>query len=117
MHHIISDGWSVDILRQELKQFYAAALQGQDPLAQASPLPIQYRDFSAWQKQPEQVAEHQRQLEYWTKQLADSAPAELLTDLPRPAVLSGKAGAVQLTIEGPLYERLRAFCRVHQTTS
>ena len=105
MHHIISDGWSVDILRKELKQFYAAALRGQDPLAQVNPLPIQYRDFSAWQKQPEQVAEHQRQLEYWTTQLADSTPAELLTDLPRPAVLSGKAGAVQLTIEGP---RVRA---------
>ncbi|KAI9728356.1 MAG: NRPS [Chrysothrix sp. TS-e1954] len=116
MHHIISDGWSVHILRQELKQFYAAALLGQDPLAQASPLPIQYRDFSAWQKQPEQVAEHQRQLEYWTKQLADSSPAELLTDLPRPAVMSGKAGVVPITIDGPVYERLRDFCRGHQTT-
>ncbi|OCK86539.1 CoA-dependent acyltransferase, partial [Cenococcum geophilum 1.58] len=88
-----------------------------DPLAQVSPLPIQYRDFSAWQKQPEQVAEHQLQLEYWTKQLADSTPAELLADRLRPAVLSGQAGAVPLVIEGQVYDRLRAFCRAHQTTS
>ncbi|XTI94667.1 hypothetical protein V2W45_1440579 [Cenococcum geophilum] len=117
MHHIIYDGWSIDILCQELSQFYAAALRDQEPLSQVNPLPIQYRDFSVWQKQPEQVAEHQRQLEYWTTQLADSAPAELLTDLPRPAILSSRAGVVQLAIEGPVYERLRAFCRVHQTTS
>jgi non-ribosomal peptide synthetase component F len=86
-------------------------------LAQVSPLPIQYRDFSTWQKQPEQVAEHQRQLEYWTTQLADSSPAELLTDLPRPAVLSGKRRCVQLAIEGAVYESLQAFCRSHQVTS
>jgi hypothetical protein len=47
IHHIISDGWSLNILYQELGQFYAAALRGHNPLSQASPLPIQYRDFSA----------------------------------------------------------------------
>ncbi|KAM4063969.1 AMP-binding enzyme [Hirsutella rhossiliensis] len=51
MHHIISDGWSIDILRRELAAFYSAAIRGQDPLSQVRPLPIQYRDASAWQKQ------------------------------------------------------------------
>ena len=115
MHHIISDGWSVDILRQDLKLFYAAALKGQEP--QVDALPIQYRDFAFWQKQPEQVAEHQRQLDYWIEQLKDSTPAELITDFPRPEVLSGTAGIVQLAVDGQVYERLRAFCRIHQTTS
>ncbi|KAK3314236.1 hypothetical protein B0H66DRAFT_630727 [Apodospora peruviana] len=116
MHHIISDGWSVDILRQELGQFYAAALRGRDPLSLVSPLPIQYRDFSIWQKQPEQAVEHQRQLEYWKTQLADSSPAELLSDRPRPSILSGRAGVVELAVEGSLYERLQAFCRTNQVT-
>src|SRR6202022_4476212 len=97
-------------------QFYTTAVCGHDPLSQATPLPVQYRDFSVWQKQAEQVAEHQRQLEYWTTQLAASSPAELLADRPRPAVLSGQAGTVPLVIEGQVYEKLRAFCRVHQTT-
>ncbi|KAI0407966.1 non-ribosomal peptide synthetase [Xylaria palmicola] len=117
MHHIISDGWSIDILRQELGQFYSAALRGQDPLSVVSPLPIHYRDFSIWQKQEYQVAEHQRQLEYWSNQLADSTPAEFLTDLPRPAILSGQAGFVPVTIDGALYRELREFCKAHQMTS
>ncbi|UKZ79102.1 NRPS [Trichoderma virens FT-333] len=117
MHHIISDGWSTDILRQELSLFYSAALQGCDPLSVVSPLPIHYRDFSVWQKQEEQVTEHQRQLEYWTNQLADSYPAEFLTDLPRPTILSGEAGFVPVTIDGELYKKLREFCKAHQATS
>ncbi|UKZ63170.1 NRPS [Trichoderma atroviride] len=116
MHHIISDGWSTDILRRELGQFYAAALQGHDPLSMVKPLPIHYRDFSAWQKQEEQVAEHQKQLEYWTNQLANSSPAEFATDFPRPTILSGKAGYVPVTIEGDLYRSLREFCRAKQMT-
>ncbi|KAI1181191.1 non-ribosomal peptide synthetase [Nemania sp. FL0916] len=117
MHHIISDGWSIDILRQELSQFYAAALQGHDPLSKVSPLPIQYRDFAVWQKQEEQVAEQLRQLEYWAHQLADSSPAEFLTDLPRPTIPSGQAGFVPVTIDGELYGKLREFCKTHQMTS
>jgi amino acid adenylation domain-containing protein len=116
MHHIISDGWSTDILRRELGQFYAIALQDHDPLSIVSPLPINYRDFSAWQKQEEQVAEHQKQLDYWTNQLADSSPAEFSTDLPRPSILSGKAGYVPVTIEGDLYTSLHEFCRTKQMT-
>ncbi|KFH45123.1 Nonribosomal peptide synthetase-like protein [Hapsidospora chrysogenum ATCC 11550] len=70
MHHIISDGWSVDVLRRELSTFYAAAVKDpdQDPLSQVEPLPIQYRDFSVWQRGQQQIEEHQRQLAYWVKQ-------------------------------------------------
>ncbi len=116
MHHIISDGWSLDILRQELGQFYKAAAQGVDPLSQIDPLPIQYRDFALWQKQDSQVAEQERQLGYWTKQLADSSPAEFLSDRPRPTVLSGDAGMVRLTIEGSVFEKLQSFCQANKTT-
>lgn len=116
MHHIISDGWSIDILRRELSDFYSAALRGSDPLSVVSPLPLHYRDFSIWQKQEKQEAEHERQLEYWVKQLADSSAAEFLTDFPRPNILSGEAGSVPVTIEGELYERLQEFCKVEQMT-
>ncbi|KAF2462502.1 acetyl-CoA synthetase-like protein, partial [Lindgomyces ingoldianus] len=117
MHHIVSDGWSVDVLRHELDVFYSAALKGDDPLSQITPLPIQYRDFAAWQKQPEQALEQDKQLKYWTKQLANSTPAEFLCDKPRPEVLSGEAGVVPFTIVGALYESLQAYCLAHQVTS
>ncbi|KAI7763506.1 hypothetical protein LZL87_014354 [Fusarium oxysporum] len=116
MHHIISDGWSVDVVCRELGQLYATAIRGLDPLSEVSPLPIQYRDFAMWQKQDEQAAEHKRQLDYWTEHLTDSTPAEFLADQPRPPMLSGDSGSVQHTIDGPIYEWLQAFCRAHQTT-
>ncbi|KAI1328011.1 non-ribosomal peptide synthetase [Xylariaceae sp. FL0255] len=117
MHHIISDGWSIDVLRQELQQLYSAALRGRDPLSVVSPLPVQYRDFSLWQRQEDQMAEHQRQLEYWIRQLSNSPAAELSIDFPRPAILSGKAGLVPITIDGRLYGRLRDFSRAHKMTA
>ena len=116
MHHIISDGWSVDVLRRELATLFSAATRGRDPSSELGALPIQYRDFAVWQKQAEQAAEHERQLQYWTEQLADSHPAELLCDKPRPAVPSGEAGVVETTIEGPLYRGLQRFCKARQVT-
>ncbi len=46
------------------------------------PLPIQYRDYAVWQKQKAQRAEHERQLEYWTEQLADSTYRRASKRLP-----------------------------------
>ncbi len=117
MHHIVSDGWSIDVLRQELGQLYAAALHGRDLYSAVSPLPIQYRDFSAWQKQKSQTVEHEKQLQYWRKQLADCSPAKLPTDFPRPSLLSGEAGTVPVTITGELYLKLQEFCHNFNTTS
>ncbi|MCZ7672440.1 MAG: condensation domain-containing protein [Chloroflexi bacterium] len=62
MHHIISDGWSVGVLFQEMGALYTAFVQGQDsPLAD---LPIQYADFAAWQRGWLQGDVLQQQLDY-----------------------------------------------------
>ena len=116
MHHIVSDGWSVDVLMRELSTFYSISLHGQDPLSQVQPLPIQYRDFSVWQRQQAQIDEHEKQLSYWVTQLQTSRPAELLCDKPRPATLSGKADVETLEIGGPLYAKLQQFCRARGVT-
>lgn len=117
LHHIIADGWSVDVLSRELDQFYEAACQGVDPLTTLAPLSVQYRDFSIWQQEDEQLqTEIQDQLRYWSLQLADSSPAEFLTDKPRPSILSGKGGSIPVVVEGTLYQKLRDFCRMNQVT-
>ncbi|GAP91098.2 putative non-ribosomal peptide synthetase [Rosellinia necatrix] len=117
MHHIIADGWSVDILRTELATFYAAALRGGDPLSYIDPLPIQYRDYSVWQREDnQQASQHERQLEYWLTQLQTSRPAEMLCDKPRPTTLSGEAGVEHIRIEGSLYLALMRFCNEQQVT-
>ncbi|KAH6618447.1 hypothetical protein C7974DRAFT_415823 [Boeremia exigua] len=116
MHHIISDGWSVDVLMRELGACYSAAIRGQDPLSQLQPLQIQYRDFSVWQRQQAQVDEHNKQLEYWIAQLQTSRPAELLCDKPRPAALSGHADVRILEVDGSLFARLQEFCKARGVT-
>ena len=84
-HHIASDGWSKSVMFRELAEFYNAAVS--NTKAAIAPLPIQYSDFAAWQKQWVNSVRLQRQAAYWKKQL-DGAPAllELPTDFPRPAV-------------------------------
>ncbi|NHB98936.1 condensation domain-containing protein, partial [Photorhabdus stackebrandtii] len=68
-HHIVSDGWSVDVLINELNALYAAFLAGQpDPLP---PLAIQYPDYAAWQHQWFSAERTQAQSDYWRTTLAD----------------------------------------------
>ncbi|QYS97871.1 hypothetical protein H0G86_005076 [Trichoderma simmonsii] len=116
LHHIISDGWSNDVLQREMATFYSAFVRNENPLDSISPLPIQYRDYSVWQRQQEQIDEHQRQLEYWVEQLHSSQPAVLLADKPRPATLSGNALLEEITIDGRLFDDIKHFCRKNSVT-
>jgi acyl-CoA synthetase (AMP-forming)/AMP-acid ligase II/acyl carrier protein len=84
-HHIISDGWSVGVLIQELATVYQAFIEGKpSPLPE---LPIQYADFAYWQRQWLQQEVLKTQLNYWQQQLSDSILLlKLPTDKPRPIV-------------------------------
>ena len=110
MHHLITDGWSLGILLNEL----ALAYQGQAPLA---PLRIEYGDYAVWQRSWLDEARLTRQLEYWRDTLAGAAPLlELPLDRPRPA-LQGEQGAVhRFVLSSALTGRLRAFARERGAT-
>ncbi|MCB0564419.1 MAG: amino acid adenylation domain-containing protein [Lewinellaceae bacterium] len=88
MHHIISDGWSMEILVREWSRLYEACRQdAAEPLAQLQPLPIQYKDYAAWQNNLLEADETVHKLrDYWQGQLADLPTLELPADYPRPAV-------------------------------
>ncbi len=99
-HHIVSDGWSIELFFAELNQTYDDSIRGS--ACSLPELPIQYSDFALWQRrwlQGEVLAKH---LQYWREQLR-GAPAllELPTDHPRPAVQShrGAQHAVAFSIE------------------
>ncbi|MEG5173406.1 amino acid adenylation domain-containing protein [Microcoleus sp. B3-D7] len=85
VHHIVFDGWSLGVFLRELAEFYQAFASDRLPLL--SPLPIQYADFAAWQRQQLQGEILETQLAYWKQQLSGSLPVlNLPTDFPRPAV-------------------------------
>ncbi|WP_230598529.1 non-ribosomal peptide synthetase, partial [Xanthomonas albilineans] len=115
MHHIVSDGWSMALLVQELSALYAAFVQGQpDPLP---PLPIQYPDYAVWQRRWLEGPLLQRQLGFWREHLHD-APAllELPTDHPRPVLQDYRGDHVDITLDAELTDALRALSQRHGTT-
>ncbi len=115
MHHIIYDGWSLNIFNRELSQLYAAFTQGlPNPLAQ---LPIQYADFACWQRQWLTGSVLNRQLNYWQKQLA-GAPGvlELPTDKPRPPVQTFRGGVECFQLDRDLTQRLKQLSQQSDAT-
>ena len=106
MHHIISDGWSIEIFMRELSLLYQAYNQGKpNPLPE---LPIQYLDFAYFQKQWLKGDVLQNQLDYWKQHLA-GAPTllELPTDHPRPAIQSNRGGSLKFELPTNLTQELR----------
>ena len=85
MHHIVSDGWSIGVLMQEMAALYEAFSKGTIP--SLPELPIQYADFAEWQREWLQGEVLEAQVSYWKEQLGGNLPlVELPTDHPRPAI-------------------------------
>ena len=103
MHHIISDGWSVGVVIRELGVFLAG--HG----AELPPLPIQYADYSVWQRrwlEESGVLEHQ--LAYWQKKLTGVAETlDLATDYPRPGVRSFAGASHAFALDAQLTGQLK----------
>lgn len=115
MHHIISDGWSMSVLFEELSQAYNAYRRGQAPGWPA--LPIQYADFAVWQRERMTDVELTRQAEYWRDCLED-APVlmELPTDRPRPAIQNHSGAWIRRTLSVELSASLQAIGRAEGCT-
>ncbi|MHB2147695.1 amino acid adenylation domain-containing protein [Calditrichota bacterium LG25] len=115
MHHIISDGWSMGILMNEVGALYRAFSQGQP-----SPLPeleIQYVDFAAWQRQWLQGEVLEEHLNFWKEKLGHgSPPLQLPTDFPRPATLSYNGAHLHFKIDPLLSKKIRDFSQEHDLT-
>jgi amino acid adenylation domain-containing protein len=106
MHHIVSDGWSNEILINEFAALYEGMCIGRPP--QLPELKIQYADFAVWQRDWLQGAVLAKEMEYWRGQLAGIAPLELLTDYPRPSALSHRGAAVPLHLDAGVLNDLKA---------
>ena len=89
MHHIVADGWSIEVFMRELQALYDACHAGlASPLA---PLPIQYRDFAIWQRNVMQGERLQSEVDFWKGHLAGLPTLVTLpTDRPRPPVQSSR---------------------------
>ncbi|MBC3304370.1 non-ribosomal peptide synthetase [Pseudomonas sp. SWRI18] len=108
LHHIVTEGWAMDIFARELSALYEAFID--ERLSPLAPLPVQYLDYSVWQRQWLESGERQRQLDYWTAQLGNEHPLlELPGDRPRPPVQSHRGELYRFDLSADLAARVRAF--------
>ncbi len=107
-HHIIWDGWSFDILYEELSHAYEAFSAGRQP--SLAPLTVEYSDFSAWQRDWMRGDELQRQLNHWKKRLSgDIEPLALPTDHSRPTRMSGAGATEWIRLSATTAQALRTL--------
>ena len=115
VHHIVADGWSLNVLIEELWTLYRALMAQTE--AELSPLPIQYADFALWQREHFNDLTLAPQLEYWQDRLKGIPPTlELPLDRPRPAkqTFAGSSQSFQLSEE--LTEQLQTLSQRSGTT-
>ncbi|WP_211904909.1 non-ribosomal peptide synthetase [Xanthomonas maliensis] len=115
LHHLVSDGWSMDVLVRELSALYSAFVHDQpDPLP---PLPLQYADIAVWQRRWLEGERLQHQRDFWLQHLHDAPTAlELPTDHPRPAQQSYCGDNCALVLDAALTAALTSLGHRHGTT-
>jgi amino acid adenylation domain-containing protein len=115
LHHIISDAWSQRVFMRELARCYAAFVMGEAGSLPA--LPVQYADFSLWQRALVQSEAGRADLAYWQEKLRKPfKPLLLRTDHPRRAIRACNGATQFCDLPGPLVEALRDLSRKHGVT-
>ncbi|NWE17269.1 non-ribosomal peptide synthetase [Pseudomonas yamanorum] len=105
-HHIVSDGWSMQIMVEELIELYAGFQHGRP--AVLPELAIQYADYGLWQRNWMQAGERERQQAYWQKQLGGEQPTlQLPADFPRPAMMSYRGARLDCVLAPELAAGLK----------
>jgi len=105
MHHIISDGWSVQVLIREFISLYTSFVEGKAVELEA--LPIQYADYAHWQKNHLQGETLDESLSYWRKQLEGVQVLEMPTDFQRPAVQTSQGALYTFSLDNQLITQLK----------
>ncbi|AFQ15020.1 non-ribosomal peptide synthase/polyketide synthase [Bacillus thuringiensis] len=115
MHHIISDGWSMEILLQEWMAFYENAIG--EKQAELEPLPVQYADFAQWQREWLKDELLYQQLAYWKEELSGELPVLMLPmDRPRPPVQTHHGLTHNVLLSRSLLDKLNELSRQEGAT-
>ncbi|WP_213764824.1 non-ribosomal peptide synthetase [Caballeronia sp. dw_19] len=116
LHHIATDGWSMQIIVDEFVAYFRATVTN-TPVTIAAPL-VGYTDYAAWQNRWLNGGEAQRQLDYWRNELGDEVPALALSFDRSPAAGPGSLAASRMPFALPasLARRVRDAASRHGAT-
>ncbi|HZW73232.1 MAG TPA: condensation domain-containing protein, partial [Caldimonas sp.] len=114
LHHIVCDGWSLDIIARELSELYGAASAGKP--AALAPVSLQHADYTMWQQRQRESGTWEDDRAYWSQRLAGAPTLDLPGDRPRPATRTTRGGRVSKVLAA---DRARAIVdagRAHGVT-
>ncbi|MCF4967181.1 non-ribosomal peptide synthetase, partial [Nostoc sp. CMAA1605] len=116
IHHIICDGWSMDLLAKECLKYYNYFVKGLQP--NPDKLPIQYKDYAAWQANILRSNDYRQNLDYWRHKLDNGQipRLHLPTDFQRPAIKTFNGSHLSLTFQPAIVSRLRGICQQTEST-
>jgi natural product biosynthesis luciferase-like monooxygenase protein/amino acid adenylation domain-containing protein len=109
MHHIVTDGWSLGVLLEEVKELYQARRERRE--AKLAELPIQYADYALWQRQWMTGAELEDQLAYWRRQLEGTPLLELPADRRSGVGATGRGASEPIEFEAEASAALKQFAQ------
>ena len=115
MHHIISDGWSIDIMMKELMETYRELNNNIDDSKQN--LELQYKDYAVWQQEQLVNGSLAKDKEYWLTHLQGDLPVlSDFGDFPRPSVKTYNGGLIESKINTSLYQKFKDLCTREEGT-
>ncbi|MDP3705102.1 MAG: amino acid adenylation domain-containing protein [Legionellaceae bacterium] len=114
IHHIAGDGWSGVIFRDELFNHYNRLIEN-TPF-QLTPMPLQYKDFSVWQRHTFSNTENTSLINYWKLNLKNFEPLQLPLDYSRPFRTSSPGVEAELQLSTQLFDQLTIFSKQNGVT-
>src|SRR6185312_6229924 len=115
VHHIAADGWSLGPLADDLSHAYTARRVGTAP--EWAPLPVQYVDYTLWQRELVTERAQARHLDWWRETLRDlPTELELPADRHRPAAPSYRGATIPVHIDADVHARLADLARAGHAT-
>lgn len=114
IHHIITDGWSMEIIFREALQHYTEIISGTDEVLEA-PV-IQYKDYVYWQRDFSKSAAFVKQRQYWLERMKGLSLPPDLSGRPRSAYGSNNGKRFFYTFPAPVYQELKQLCGTYEVT-
>ena len=115
LHHIISDGWSMDVILKDLLVMYDAFTKG--IILPLQPLDIQYKDYAAWQNKQHAEENLKAPRDYWKKQFeGEISVLDFPTDRPRPKLQTYNGNQISFEINPSITNRIKDFCQKEDVT-
>lgn len=107
-HHIICDGWSLNVIKEELLTLYAGGVLTDDAEV------VQYPSYTLWQKEYEDSPENQAQMAFWKNELSGHVP---VLQLPTDHIESGGTNhTIHMTLESKFSDKIKTFSKSRKLT-